>query len=173
LAAAVARFPGQLSICRHHKYFSFLALIPSRYLILSFDPHSQDSGSKPYHPDQLISIPVRELNRKVAGDFTSNSKTKAVAAGAFSDDESRKLSFVLHRTTAPIRPGSSHHQRFMAQAVSRRPPTAEARVRSRGQSMWGLWWTKWHWDRFFPRVLRLSPVSFIPLVLHYKEKDKK
>jgi hypothetical protein len=19
-----------------------------------------------------------------------------------------------------------------------------------GQSMWGLWWTKWHWDRFFP-----------------------
>jgi hypothetical protein len=19
-----------------------------------------------------------------------------------------------------------------------------------GQSMWDLWWTKWHWDRFFP-----------------------
>jgi hypothetical protein len=40
--------------------------------------------------------------------------------------------------------------RAMAQAVSRRPPTAEARIRSRGQSMWDLWWTKWHWDRFFP-----------------------
>jgi hypothetical protein len=37
----------------------------------------------------------------------------------------------------------------MAQAVSRRPPTAEARVRSRGQFMWDFWWTKWHWDRFF------------------------
>jgi hypothetical protein len=19
-----------------------------------------------------------------------------------------------------------------------------------GNSMWDLWWTKWHWDRFFP-----------------------
>jgi hypothetical protein len=35
--------------------------------------------------------------------------------------------------------------RAMAQAVSRRPPTAEAP----GQSMWNLWWTQWHWDRFF------------------------
>jgi hypothetical protein len=38
----------------------------------------------------------------------------------------------------------------MAQAVSRRPPTTETRVRSGGQSMWDLWWTKWHWDSFFP-----------------------
>jgi hypothetical protein len=21
-----------------------------------------------------------------------------------------------------------------------------------GQSMWDLWWTKWHWDRFFPEL---------------------
>jgi len=28
-----------------------------------------------------------------------------------------------------------------------------------GQSMWNLWWTKWHWYRF-------SPVSIIPQVLH-------
>jgi hypothetical protein len=35
--------------------------------------------------------------------------------------------------------------------------------------MWDLWWTKWHWDRFF----RFSPVNFIPPVLHYKEMDKK
>jgi hypothetical protein len=41
------------------------------------------------------------------------------------------------------------HSRAMAQAVSRRPLTAEARVRSRGLSMWDLWWKKWHWDRFF------------------------
>jgi hypothetical protein len=39
--------------------------------------------------------------------------------------------------------------------------------------IWDLWWTKWHWDRFFSRVLRFSPVSFIPLVLHYMEKFKK
>jgi hypothetical protein len=40
--------------------------------------------------------------------------------------------------------------RATAQAVSRRPVTSEAWVRSRGRSMWDLWWTKWHWDRFFP-----------------------
>jgi hypothetical protein len=38
--------------------------------------------------------------------------------------------------------------------------------------MWDLWWTKWHWDRFFPRVLRVSPVNLIPPVLHYLEKRK-
>jgi hypothetical protein len=51
----------------------------------------------------------------------------------------------------------------MAQAVSRRPPTAEARVRSRyspckiygGQSGTGT---------------VLPPVNFIPPVLHYLEK---
>jgi hypothetical protein len=59
--------------------------------------------------------------------------------------------------------------RAMAQAVSRRPLTAEARVRSRvspcgicdGQSGPGTG---------FPRVLRFSPVNFIPPVLHYLEK---
>jgi hypothetical protein len=51
--------------------------------------------------------------------------------------------------------------RAMAQAVSRRPLTAEARVRSRGQSMWDLWWTKWHWDRFFPKYFGFSlSISF-------------
>jgi hypothetical protein len=41
----------------------------------------------------------------------------------------------------------------MAQAVSLRPSTAETRFRSRGQSMWDLWRTKWHWDRFFPEYV--------------------
>jgi hypothetical protein len=43
----------------------------------------------------------------------------------------------------------------MAQAVSRWPPHRGAP----GQSMWDLWWTKWHWDRFFPEYFPLS-VSF-------------
>jgi hypothetical protein len=39
-----------------------------------------------------------------------------------------------------------------------------------GQSMWDLWWTKWHWDRFFSELfgfplsislLRPSPYSYI------------
>jgi hypothetical protein len=29
-----------------------------------------------------------------------------------------------------------------------------------GQSMWGLWWTKWHWDRFF------SELSVFPCQFH-------
>jgi hypothetical protein len=37
----------------------------------------------------------------------------------------------------------------MAQAVSCRPPTVEAWVQSR-VSPCGMWWTKWHWDRFLP-----------------------
>jgi hypothetical protein len=37
----------------------------------------------------------------------------------------------------------------MAQIVSRRPLTAEARGSRPGQSMWDLLWTKWQWDRFF------------------------
>jgi hypothetical protein len=55
----------------------------------------------------------------------------------------------------------------MAQALSLRPPTAEAWVRSQvspcgicgGQSGTGT--------GFSPRVFRFSPVNFIPLVLHY------
>jgi hypothetical protein len=59
----------------------------------------------------------------------------------------------------------------MAQAVSRLPPAAEARARSRvspcricgGQS--GT-------ETGFPRVLRFSPVTFIPPVLHYLKNEK-
>jgi hypothetical protein len=49
--------------------------------------------------------------------------------------------------------------RAMAQAVSRRPLTAE-----------GFVVDKVALGQLFPRVLRFSPVSFIPPVLHYTEK---
>jgi hypothetical protein len=52
------------------------------------------------------------------------------------------------------------HGRAMAQAVSRRPVTTEARVRSQVKSMWDLWWTKWHWDRF------VSELSVFPCRFH-------
>jgi hypothetical protein len=64
---------------------------------------------------------------------------------------------------------SEIYGRAMAQAVSRRPLTAEVRVHSRvspcvicgGQSGTGTG---------FSPVLRFSPVNFIPPVLHYSEK---
>jgi hypothetical protein len=60
----------------------------------------------------------------------------------------------------------------MAQAVSRRPLTTEARVRSRvsprgirgGQSDSGTG---------LPEYFGFPPVNFIPPVLHYTEKRKK
>jgi len=30
------------------------------------------------------------------------------------------------------------------------------------QSMWDLWWAKWHWDTLFLPVIRFSPVGIIP-----------
>jgi hypothetical protein len=57
----------------------------------------------------------------------------------------------------------------MAQAVSRRPHTAEARVGSLiGQC--GICGGQSGTETGFPRVLRFSPVNFIPPVLHYTEK---
>jgi hypothetical protein len=41
--------------------------------------------------------------------------------------------------------------RAVAQAISRWPLTATARVRVR-ECMWGLWWTKRHWGRFSPSI---------------------
>jgi hypothetical protein len=50
--------------------------------------------------------------------------------------------------------------RAMAQAVSRRPLSTEARVRSQVKYVWDLWWTKWHWDWFF------SDLSVFPCRFH-------
>jgi hypothetical protein len=52
--------------------------------------------------------------------------------------------------------------RAIAQAVSRRLPTAApdrgAPGSSPGQLMWDLWWKKWHWGRFSPSTL-FSPAN--------------
>jgi hypothetical protein len=39
--------------------------------------------------------------------------------------------------------------------------------------MWDLWWKKVALGQVFLRILRFSAVSFIPLVLHYAEKQNK
>jgi hypothetical protein len=40
--------------------------------------------------------------------------------------------------------------------------------------MWGLWWTKWHWDRFFPEYFGFPlPVSFHPFFITWKNEKKK
>jgi hypothetical protein len=52
---------------------------------------------------------------------------------------------------------ASREGRAIAQPVSRRLPTAAARVRA--QVRWGFWWTKWHWGRFSPST-SVSPVNF-------------
>jgi len=33
------------------------------------------------------------------------------------------------------------------------------------QFMWNLWWTEWHWDRFFSQVMQIFSVTVIPPVL--------
>jgi hypothetical protein len=59
--------------------------------------------------------------------------------------------------------------RAMAQAVSRRPPTAQARARSR-VGLCGIFGGQSGTGTVFPQILRFSPVNFILPVLHYVEK---
>jgi hypothetical protein len=56
------------------------------------------------------------------------------------------------------------------QAVSRPPPEAEARVRSR-VSLRGICGRQGGSGTGFPRVFRSSPVNFIPSVLNYQENN--
>jgi hypothetical protein len=60
--------------------------------------------------------------------------------------------------------------RAVVMAVSRRSPTAEAQVRSWGQSRWDLWWTKWHWDRFFSPS---TSVFVLSISFHWRSITRK
>jgi hypothetical protein len=62
--------------------------------------------------------------------------------------------------------------RAMVQVISRRPLTAEDRVRCR-VSPCGIYGGQIGTGTDFPRVLLFFPVNFIPPVLHYMEKRKK
>ena len=35
-----------------------------------------------------------------------------------------------------------------------------------GQSVWDLWWTKWHWDKSSSEQFCFPPVSVIPPMIH-------
>jgi hypothetical protein len=60
--------------------------------------------------------------------------------------------------------------RAMAQAVSRRLSPRRPGF-DPGQSMWDLWWTKWHWDRFFPEYFGVPlPISFNYCSITWKNK---
>jgi hypothetical protein len=63
--------------------------------------------------------------------------------------------------------------RAMAQAVGQRPFTAEPGF-DPGQSMCDLWWTKWHWDRFFSPSTSVFLCQFhsTGAPLHGKTKKK-
>jgi hypothetical protein len=50
--------------------------------------------------------------------------------------------------------------RALAQAVSRRLPTAADPDSRPGQVMWDLWWTKWHWAEFSPSIFGF-PCQFL------------
>jgi hypothetical protein len=56
----------------------------------------------------------------------------------------------------------SQNGRAVVQVVSRWAVTAEGGPRSiPGRSMWDLWWTKWHWDKFFSEYFGFSvSISF-------------
>jgi hypothetical protein len=60
----------------------------------------------------------------------------------------------------------------MAQAVSRRPRTADAKFDPRTVHV-GFVVDKAALGQVFPRVLRFFPVNFIPPVLHYTKNKKK
>jgi hypothetical protein len=54
--------------------------------------------------------------------------------------------------------------RAITQAVSRRLPTAAARVRT--QVRWDLWWTEWHWGQVFSEYFGFPCQFAFHLMLH-------
>jgi hypothetical protein len=71
------------------------------------------------------------------------------------------LRYLVYATLPSKRLSSLHAKWLLGRAMAQAVPGSIP-----GHSMWDLWWTKWHWDRFCPPVLRFSPVNFIPPVLH-------
>jgi hypothetical protein len=62
----------------------------------------------------------------------------------------------------------------MAEAVQ--PPAShrEGPDSIPAQFMWDLWWTKWHWDRFFPEYFGFTPsVSFHRYSITWKNEKRK
>jgi hypothetical protein len=59
----------------------------------------------------------------------------------------------------------SFQRRPVAQAVSRQLFARTSRFVP-AQSMWDLWWTKWHWDRFSCKSF--GAVSIIPPLAHLR-----
>jgi hypothetical protein len=42
-----------------------------------------------------------------------------------------------------------------------------------GSIQWDLWWTKWHWDRFFSESFGFPPANIIPpLAPHFRKLKK-
>jgi hypothetical protein len=71
------------------------------------------------------------------------------------------VSGIVYNRNCAAQIGSMDIQdRATAQAVSLQPLTAESRVQARVKPC-GIWWTKWHWGRFFSEFFGFPlPVSF-------------
>jgi len=62
----------------------------------------------------------------------------------------------LDATISPV-----YYPDIYLQAFSCQPLSCGVSLIIPGLTMWDLWWTKWHWDRFFSEYLRLYlPSSF-------------
>jgi hypothetical protein len=50
--------------------------------------------------------------------------------------------------------------------------TGQGEKKARSQSMWDLWWTKWHCDRFFPEYFGFPlSISFHRCSIKRKNKE--
>jgi hypothetical protein len=61
--------------------------------------------------------------------------------------------------------GSTVRRWHLTTSTMAQPPHRGGPGSHPGQSMWDLWWTKWHWDRSFSEFFSF-PVNIISLWLH-------
>jgi hypothetical protein len=79
--------------------------------------------------------------------------------------------YTMHLVIDLLTPTNRHSKyiyrgRTMAQASHRGGPGSIT-----GQSMWDLWWTKWHWDRLFPEYFGFPPsISFYRCSITWKNE---